>query len=335
MSTPPTSFRLPFVLSPDVHPDVQAAIRYAFSGLKDLNDAIAAMVPKLTSKATTITETTGGVSGGGSTSLASIGLVNEQSTGSYVLLPGDFGAIVVLDTTSTFAVTLASFTTPFFAIISNQCSGQAILTPESGTVNDDADWPVPPGGFAIVAFDGINWWAAPVCPQDTPAVPYNFISAYDSATGEFTQSPLIGLDSGASFVCLPGSTIILDSGASIVLDSGASIVLDSGATLVDSAGSRGLPGQLLSSIGDGVLWITSSAAGGPNFADDETPSGTINGVNKIFTLAHSPNPAGSLLLSNNGLVQDAGGNDYTLVGSTVTFVVAPSLGATLLAWYRF
>jgi len=46
MSNSPTSFRLPFVLSDDVHPEVQTAIRYAFSGLKDLNDAINALVQK-------------------------------------------------------------------------------------------------------------------------------------------------------------------------------------------------------------------------------------------------------------------------------------------------
>lgn len=48
--TPPTnnpsSFRLPFSLGEDVHPDVALGMRYAFSGLKDHTDSIAALAPK-------------------------------------------------------------------------------------------------------------------------------------------------------------------------------------------------------------------------------------------------------------------------------------------------
>lgn len=224
-SNQPTSFRLPFVFSEDVHPEVQQAIRYAFSGLKDVNDAIVALSQKANTTTTTVSTTTAG-SGGGSTSptAASIGVVNEQSTGAYTLVSGDFGAIVVLDTAPTFALTLSSFKTPFYAIISNQCAGVATLAPDSltSTVNGLASWPVPPGGFAIVAFDGTVWFAVPVCPEDTPVIRANFITGYASATGEFFQSPvtdLIGivtLDSGATIICDSGSTIVFDSGAAIV-----------------------------------------------------------------------------------------------------------------------
>lgn len=70
------------------------------------------------------------------------------------------------------------------------------------------------------------------------------------------------------------------------------------------------------------------------FADGETPAGAVNGVNTVFTLAHAPNPAGSLLLTLNGVVQKAGA-DYTLAGSTVTFFVPPASGDSLEAWYRY
>jgi hypothetical protein len=73
----------------------------------------------------------------------------------------------------------------------------------------------------------------------------------------------------------------------------------------------------------------------PSFADDETPAGTIDGVNAVFTLAHSPNPAGSLELFKNGLVQRPAGADYTLAGSTITFVTPPAALSTLVAWYRY
>lgn len=71
------------------------------------------------------------------------------------------------------------------------------------------------------------------------------------------------------------------------------------------------------------------------YADAETPSGTINGVNKVFTLKNAPVPVGSLLLFNNGTLQRPAAVDYTLAGTTVTFVTAPAGGTTLLAWYRF
>lgn len=72
-----------------------------------------------------------------------------------------------------------------------------------------------------------------------------------------------------------------------------------------------------------------------NFSDKETPSGTINGANLTFTLAHTVSPAVSLILVLNGSVQSPAGTDYTLSGLTVTFVTAPPTGSILVAWYRY
>lgn len=86
-------------------------------------------------------------------------------------------------------------------------------------------------------------------------------------------------------------------------------------------------------------WYEVSAITGaatvPNFADDETPSGAINGINVTFTLAHGPSPAVSLQLFANGVLQLPAGIDYTLAGSTITFGVAPPGGTSLKAWYRY
>lgn len=75
----------------------------------------------------------------------------------------------------------------------------------------------------------------------------------------------------------------------------------------------------------------------PSFADNETPSGTINGVNLVFTLAHTPNPAASLDLFKNGQLMIAGGADYTLATATITFVAGaiPQTGDALICSYRF
>ena len=72
-----------------------------------------------------------------------------------------------------------------------------------------------------------------------------------------------------------------------------------------------------------------------SFADSETPSGTIDGSNKEFTLASTPDAAGSLQLFLNGALQAPAGEDFTLSTATTTFVNAPPNGSVLLAWYRF
>jgi len=76
-------------------------------------------------------------------------------------------------------------------------------------------------------------------------------------------------------------------------------------------------------------------AGGVVFTDGEAPFGTLDGVNNVFSLAASPNPASSLALFRNGvyLKRDF---DYTISGSTVTFVAGatPQIGDSLVANYR-
>lgn len=75
----------------------------------------------------------------------------------------------------------------------------------------------------------------------------------------------------------------------------------------------------------------------PNFADNEVPSGTIDGSNAVFTLAHTPNPALSLDLFKNGQEMIAGGVDFTLATATITFTAGskPQTGDTLICSYRF
>ena len=81
--------------------------------------------------------------------------------------------------------------------------------------------------------------------------------------------------------------------------------------------------------------ITQSGASGPNFADAETPAGTLDGANTSFTLANAPSPASSLHLYRNGLMLKSG-LDYSLNGTTVQFVTGavPQAGDSLLAYYR-
>ncbi len=86
--------------------------------------------------------------------------------------------------------------------------------------------------------------------------------------------------------------------------------------------------------GTGLSWsgntLNASAASAGTLST-ETPSGTINGTNTIFTTTHQP-----ALLELNGAYQTAGGVDYTLTGTgpyTETFVNAPVSGSNLTSLY--
>jgi hypothetical protein len=65
--------------------------------------------------------------------------------------------------------------------------------------------------------------------------------------------------------------------------------------------------------------IVGGSGGGNNIEFAEVPAGVIDGVNAVFTLTNSPNPAGSLQLYKNGVYMTQG-TDYNLAGLTITYV---------------
>lgn len=74
----------------------------------------------------------------------------------------------------------------------------------------------------------------------------------------------------------------------------------------------------------------------PNFSNSETPAGVVNGINVTFTLFHIPSPPSSLNLYVNGIWQSQGiGNDYTLLGNTITMSAPPTSGYVLRASYSY
>lgn len=98
-------------------------------------------------------------------------------------------------------------------------------------------------------------------------------------------------------------------------------------TLVDRLYVQGLVASVGTGTGSGG-GLTSS-----NFVYHETPSGSINGSNTIFSLANTP-IVGKIDIYRNGLLQNEGsGNDYTISGTTITFVTAPEVGDVLLVNY--
>lgn len=65
---------------------------------------------------------------------------------------------------------------------------------------------------------------------------------------------------------------------------------------------------------------------------NEVPSGTVDGVNAVFTTAYTP-VAGSTQLYRAGLRMTPGGVDYTQSGPTLTFAIPPASGDNILVDY--
>lgn len=81
----------------------------------------------------------------------------------------------------------------------------------------------------------------------------------------------------------------------------------------------------------------SAAAGSDitaHFANQETPSGTINGSTVAFGLAHTQ-VTGTEQVFLDGILQRAGGVDYTATAATITFGTAPAGTDNLLVSYWF
>lgn len=81
------------------------------------------------------------------------------------------------------------------------------------------------------------------------------------------------------------------------------------------------------------LYTVAASSGTPI---GEVPTGLVNGSNKVFTLSHTPSPASAVQLQI-GRQPQIQGTDYTISGTTITYVTAPdvSLAGTHYATYFF
>lgn len=105
----------------------------------------------------------------------------------------------------------------------------------------------------------------------------------------------------------------------------------SGSTITFQTGATPQTGDVLLAY----YRIFSAGAPAPSFEDGENPSGVVDGSNVTFTLVGVPNPALSLQLFRNGILQ-RNAIDYTLSGNTIQFlaVSTPQAGDVLQAYYR-
>lgn len=175
-----------------------------------------------------------------------------------------------------------------------------------GRVQFQETWSVPPSAQPMHVRDV----------RTTAAAPSSLASA---DTTSVTESSVVGLiaDLGARPVKSPGYT----QGRTAVVDSSGLISTAAGnaTDCVHVDGSSGPCGS----------------AGSPSFVDGESPAGIVDGSNTSFATSAVPDPPASLSVYRNGMLQKAG-QDYTLSGTTLTFVAGatPQPGDTLLASYR-
>jgi predicted porin len=166
--------------------------------------------------------------------------------------------------------------------------------------------------------------------------------------GTNTSSTLTGIvRGGASYTASEFSGDCTTSGSNVVTcqkDNGTTVPTNSAAdqVLLTTASATGawasIPnctGALAYSTTTHLFSCNSVLTG--NFADNEVPTGTVNGVNAAFTLAHTPSPAASLSCSKNGQLMIAGGADYTLATATLTYVAGaiPKTGDAQVCNYRW
>ena len=98
--------------------------------------------------------------------------------------------------------------------------------------------------------------------------------------------------------------------------------------------------QFAGGLQNGLVYGTTSG-----FANNESPSGAVNGVNTVFTLAHTPNPTDSLRFyyeqsGNPGAVLLIQGVNYNLAANVITTVGTPLAfgipgGGYVKAFYQY
>lgn len=158
-------------------------------------------------------------------------------------------------------------------------------------------------------------------------------NGFAGSVANATSTPAITISTSVTGVLKGNGTAVsaATQGTDYYAPAGTDVAITDGGTGVST-----LPSGLLKGAGTGA--ITAGVAGTDylapsNFVDKETPSGLVNGSNATYTLANTPT-AGSDHCYLNGLLQEGGGEDYTLTGTSLVFVSAPASGSRIKVTYR-
>jgi hypothetical protein len=92
----------------------------------------------------------------------------------------------------------------------------------------------------------------------------------------------------------------------------------------------------------GAVTISATTSGGGGSSSTiiqtswmEEPTGDVDSMNMVYTLAHTPSPSSALLLYVNGILQRGNGDDYSLSGNSFVMNYAPQAGSSLTATYPY
>lgn len=115
---------------------------------------------------------------------------------------------------------------------------------------------------------------------------------------------------------------------------GSMVYVDQGTTQLDTRWfCTSNSGGTLGSTSVTYVQDSSGSVSTSNFVFNETPSGTLNGVNTAYTLAYTPT-ANTLQLFQNGIrLKSGAGNDYTITTNTITMTTAPVSTDVLICDY--
>jgi len=95
-------------------------------------------------------------------------------------------------------------------------------------------------------------------------------------------------------------------------------------------------GDVVGYTANGLEWVDNEVSDAVLESDvivNEIPSGLINSLNVTYTLANTP-VTGTVAVYLNGMYQAPGGGlDYTISGTTITFVKAPRTNSDLYISY--
>lgn len=193
-------------------------------------------------------------------------------------------------------------------------------------------------GLALTGstFDVTNTDTSITVGTDTVSVNLNTTGGLETSTGVRVKLDATTLSSSASGLKVASGGITgteLNSsvaGAALTGGGGSALAVAVSATggiqITSDALEAKLDGSSLS-VGTNGLKVNSA-----KWITRETIGGTINGSNTAFTLAAAP-VAGSEHIYQNGLLLEAGGEDYSISGANLTWVVAPVAGDRLKASY--
>lgn len=245
---------------------------------------------------------------------------------------------------------------------------QIVLLTANTTTSQNGPWAVHSGAWTRPA----NWPAASVqkstlffVEEGTTNQDTKWITITDAVTVDTTALVITQDQSGTSYtngagIGLAGNVFSINFGQGTENDGSSNLRVKLNGTSL-SRGAAGIaiaPGTaaqipvtnagatdvaMVSLSGDvtmtslGVASVNHTAGSGfLKYTDavyNETPGGAINSSNTAFTLANTPQNSSLELFLNGQLLEPGSGNDYTVSGTAITALFAPTTGDKLRAYY--